>query len=33
MTTIIQTAAFAELDKNTMKTFIVKAAQAGAFKT
>ncbi|XP_043513899.1 RCC1 and BTB domain-containing protein 1-like isoform X2 [Frieseomelitta varia] len=33
MTTIIQTAAFAELDKNTMKTFIVRAAQAGAFKT
>ena len=33
MTKVVQTETFAELDKNTMKTFIIKAAQAGAFKT
>ncbi|KAK2577032.1 hypothetical protein KPH14_011991 [Odynerus spinipes] len=33
MTAVIQTPNFAKLDEATVKTFIIKAAQAGAFKT
>lgn len=33
MTAVIQTPNFAKLDETTIKTFIIKAAQAGAFKT
>lgn len=33
MTAVIQTPNFAKLDESIVKTFIVKAAQAGAFKT
>ncbi|XP_060815883.1 uncharacterized protein LOC132907131 [Bombus pascuorum] len=33
MTAVVQTASFAKLDEYTMKTFIIKAANAGAFKT
>lgn len=33
MTAVIQTPNFAKLDEVTVKTFIIKAAQAGAFKT
>lgn len=33
MTAVVQTASFAKLDENTMRTFIIKTAQAGAFKT
>lgn len=33
MTAVVQTEDFAKLDENIMKTFIVKAAQAGIFKT
>ncbi|CAL7941032.1 unnamed protein product [Xylocopa violacea] len=33
MTTVIQTENFSKLDESTTKTFIIKAAQAGAFKT
>ncbi|XP_001600404.1 RCC1 and BTB domain-containing protein 1 [Nasonia vitripennis] len=33
MTAVIQTPNFAKLDESIIKTFIVKAAQAGAFKT
>lgn len=33
MTAVIQTLNFSHLDETTLKTFILKAAQAGAFKT
>lgn len=33
MTAVVQTADFAKLDESTVKTFIIKAAQAGVFKT
>ncbi|XP_033209361.1 RCC1 and BTB domain-containing protein 1-like isoform X2 [Belonocnema kinseyi] len=33
MTEVIQTPHFSKLDEGTVKTFIIKAAQAGAFKT
>ncbi|XP_012274821.1 RCC1 and BTB domain-containing protein 1 [Orussus abietinus] len=33
MTAVIQTATFAKLDASVVKNFIIKAAQAGAFKT
>ncbi|XP_043798332.1 RCC1 and BTB domain-containing protein 1-like isoform X1 [Apis laboriosa] len=33
MTAVVQTADFAKLDESIVKTFIIKAAQAGAFKT
>ncbi|XP_015183789.1 PREDICTED: RCC1 and BTB domain-containing protein 1-like isoform X2 [Polistes dominula] len=33
MTAVIQTTNFAKLDETTVKTFIIKAAQSGAFKT
>ncbi|XP_076633725.1 RCC1 and BTB domain-containing protein 1-like isoform X1 [Colletes latitarsis] len=33
MTSVVQTPNFAKLDETTVKNFIIKAAQAGAFKT
>ena len=33
MTAIVKSPNFMKLDESTMKTFIVKAAEAGAFKT
>jgi len=33
MTDVTQTENFAKLDENTVKTFIIKAAKAGAFRT
>lgn len=33
MTAVIQTENFAKLDEKTIKTFVIKAANAGAFKT
>lgn len=33
MTEVIQTSHFSKLDEATLKTFITKAAQSGAFKT
>lgn len=33
MTAVVQTEDFAKLDESIMRTFIVKAAQVGIFKT
>ena len=33
MTSVTQTEAFAKLDEGTVKDFIMKAAQSGAFKS
>lgn len=33
MTEVVQTQAFIDLDEITIKSFIMKAAKAGAFKT
>lgn len=33
MTAVIQTPNFGKLDEATVKTFVIKAAQSGAFKT